>query len=499
MTRQLSALGLAVAIAIASTVGSASVAAQAKPATSARKASLDRSKVPEPAKQPVLRVPEWTRTKLNNGAELIVSQKKGLPLVTVNISFIGGSYQFEDPAKLGVAALTAQMLSEGTSTRSGDQLSEAMQMLGTQITSSVGTESGSLAFTALADKLEPALDLMADMLLNPSFPADALARRKGQTLVSLTQQKDQPPAIASKVFAKVNYGEAHPYGRRSNEATVQGIARDDVADFHRSYYKPGRALVTVVGDVDPVRVRAAFEKSFANWPAGGERPAFSYPAPPAPRPAAIYLVDKPKAAQSVVMIGGPGPTRNTPDYYALSVMNFILGGNFQSRLNYLIREVKGYSYGAASTFAYGKGPGPFSASSSVVTAKSDSSLIEFMNELRGAQGGRPFTDAEIKEAKQSLVQRLPDRFSSVNDISGAIAGIYLQDLPETYYQDYAARINAVTPEDLVRVAKRYIDLNTVNIVIVGDRAVIEEPLRRTGIAPIVLTDIEGRPVPAATP
>lgn len=489
MNRTFSLLLLAAAFA-------APLAAQAKqrPA-SVKKVALDRTKVPEPTRAPVLRVPTWTKTQLSNGAELIVSQKRDLPLLSVNITFLGGSNQFDAAEEIGVASFAAQMLSEGTSTRTGDQLADAQQMLGTQVFTNVGGESGSMGFTALSDKLEPALDLLADMLLNPSFPADALERLRAQRLVQLTQAKDQPGAIANNVFSKVVYGDAHPYGRVLSETATKAITRDDVMAFHQAYFQPGRAVITVVGDVDPARVRAAFEKAFANWKPGGERPTFSYPAVLASRATTIYLVDKPKSEQSVIAMGIPGPARDTPDYYAISVMNHILGGLFQSRLNHLIREVKGYSYGVSSSFGFGKGPGRFRAGGQIITQKTDSALIDFINELRGVQGGKPFTDDEIQQGKESLIQSLPRRFSSVDNISSAIATIYVDGVPETFFQDYAAKINAVTSDDLVRVATKYIDLDNMNIVIVGDRATIEESLRKTGIAPIVFLDIEGKPVP----
>jgi predicted Zn-dependent peptidase len=275
---------------------------------------------------------------------------------------------------------------------------------------------------------------------------------------------------------------------------VKAITRDDIVAFHKAYYQPGRAVITVVGDVDPAKVKASVEKAFASWAPGGARPAFSYPPAPAPKTRAIYLVDKPNAAQSVFQLGHPGPDRYTSDYFALQVMNTLLGGFFQSRLNHNIREVKGYSYGVNSGYAYGRGPGAFRAGGGIVTAKTDSALIEFMKELNGVRGDVPFTDDEIKQGKESLIQSLPETFSSVNGIRTAAAGIYVQDLPEDYYQQYAARVNAVTRDDLVRVARKYIDVEHLNIVIVGDRAVIEGALRKTGIAPIVLLDVDGRPV-----
>lgn len=455
---------------------------------------LDRTVPPPVAASPAIRIPTWTRTTLSNGADLIVTEKHDLPLVAVSINFVGGSFNFEAPDRLGVANLTAQMLTEGTTTRTGEQISDAQQLLGTSIFSNVSGESGSIGFTALKDKLEPALALVADMLVNPIFPPDALERLRGRRLVQLTQEKDQPNTIADNVFSKVLYGDVHPYGRVVTEKTVKAITRDDIVNFHQAYFRPGRAVITVTGDVKPAEVRAIVEKTLASWPKGGEKPKFDYPTPPALRAKTIYLIDKPKAAQSVFSIGIPGPSRDTPDYYALQVMNNMLGGLFQSRLNHNIREVKGYSYGVGSGFSYGRGPGAFEAGGGIVTAKTDSALIEFMKELQGAQGGVPFTEDELKQGKESLIQGLPRRFASVNGIGNAVGSIYIQNLPETYFQDYAAKINAVTSEDITRVAKKYIDLEHLNIVIVGDRATIEAPLRQTGIAPITVLDVEANPV-----
>jgi len=214
----------------------------------------------------------------------------------------------------------------------------------------------------------------------------------------------------------------------------------------------------------------------------------------APRSTAIYLVDKPGAAQSTFALGAPGPARNTPDYYALRVMNEMLGVLFQSRLNHNIREVKGYSYGVSSSFAYGRGPGAFRAGGEVVTAKTDSALIEFMKELRDIRGPRPPTDDELAQAKASLVQSLPEVFESVNGVNGGISTIYTQGLPEDYYQQFIRSVNAVTKEDVVRVAQKYIDPDHLALVIVGDREKIEAPLIATKIAPVIRLDITGDPI-----
>jgi zinc protease len=460
----------------------------------AQGAGFDRRVQPTPAPAPALQVPAWTATRLSNGAELIVSTRPGLPLVSVTVNFVGGASQFEPADHTGLAGFVAGMLSEGTTTRSGDQLSNELQLLGTSINVGIGSESGSVSFLAMADKLPATLDIMADMILNPAFPQESLERLRANTLVQLTQARDRTSAIAAVVFPRVLYGDAHPYGRSRTEQTVRAITRQDLVTFHRAYFQPGRAVITVVGDITPAEATAQLERALARWPAGGTRPDFTYPSVPAPGATTIYLVDKPGAAQSSFSIGLVGPPRSTPDYYALRVMNTMLGELFQSRLNANIREDKGFSYGVGSSFAYGRGPGPWRAGGDVRTDATDSALVEFMKEIRGIRGERAVTEDEMDAARAALIQSLPARLASVSGVGGLIGDLYVQGLPQDYYQRFAQAVTAVRPDDVVRVARQYVDPARLAIVIVGDRSVVEEPLRRTGIAPIVVLDMDGRPV-----
>jgi len=462
--------------------------------TASAQQGIDRKKIPPPAPAPVLHVPAWSKSVLANGAELIVSEKHDLPLVSFSMTFLGGDDQFEPAGRQGVASLTAALLSEGTKTRNGEALSNALQLLGTSVTSSVSGESGNVGFVSTSAKFGPTLDILADMLLNSTFPAAGLERLRGQRLVALTQARAQPGSIANRVFPRIVFGSNHPYGRLVTEESLKAITRDDIVAFHKAYYQPGRALITVVGDTTSSAVKPVIEKALAAWTKGGERPTFNYPAVSEPRQTTIFLVDKPGAAQSTFAIGRPGPPRSTPDYYALQVMNTILGGMFQSRLNANIREEKGYSYGVNSNFAYGKGPGAFRAGGDIVTAKSDAALVEFMKELRGIVGSRPITDEELTTAKDALIQRLPATFASVSSINSAITTLWTQRLPDDYYQQYANRVAAITKDDVLRVAKQYVTVDNLAVVIVGDRSVIEGPLKATGLAPIVLYDIEGNPL-----
>jgi zinc protease len=477
-TRRLTALALAFAFVVP-------VAAQQ---------TLDRSKIPPPGKTPALHVPVWTRATLANGAELVVSEKHDLPLVSFSLALLGGANQYEAVTKRGLASLVATMMSEGTKTRDGEALSSAMQLLGTTIGIGVGGETGSVNFQSTSAKFAPALDLLSDILLNPTFPADALERQRAQRLQALAQSKAQTSGLAARAFPRLLYGSSHPYGQYVTEDSYKGITRDDLVQFHRAYFQPGRAVVVVTGDITLSAAKAAVDKALSGWTKAGDKPAFTYPAVPDRRPATIYLVDKPGAAQSTFAIGNPGPPRSTSDYYALQVMNTILGGMFQSRLNANIREDKGYSYGVSSGFAYGKGPGAFRTGGEIVSAKSDAALVEFMKELRGIVGGKPVTDDELATAKDSLIQRLPGQFAAIGSITNAIVSLWTLGLPDTYYQDYTTKIGAITKQDVMRVAKQYIDLDHLAIVIVGDRASIEGPLKATGIAPVVTVDSDGLPV-----
>ena len=484
-----------VVAALASLTLVAPISAQQKAVQSgAASKTLDRTKIPTAARAADLHVPSWTKTTLADGAELVVSEKHDLPLVSFSINFVGGSAQFEPAGKTGLGSIVGQMLTEGTTRRTGDQISNDLQLLGTGIGASVSSESGRIAFTSTADKFEKALAILADVVENPSFPQEALDRLKGRLNVQLLQNRDRTSGIAGVVFPKVIYTTEHPYGVSLTPETLASITRDDVASFYKSYFQPGRAIITVVGDITPAAAKAAVDRELAGWARGGSIPSFTYPAVAAAKPTTIYLIDKPGAAQSTFAIGAPGPARDNPDYYAIRVMNEMLGVLFQSRLNHNIREVKGYSYGVFSNFAFGKGPGAFRAGGDIVTAKSDSALIEFMKELRDIRGTRPPTDDELKQAKASLVQSLPENFSSVFGINVSIGSLYVQGLPQDYYQQFARAVNAVTTDDVVRVAKTYIDPDHLAIVIVGDRSKIEAGLAAINVGPIVHLDVNGNPL-----
>jgi zinc protease len=343
----------------------------------------------------------------------------------------------------------------------------------------------------LTRNLDKAIEIYADVVQNPSFPASELESQRGRLLVGLRQQKANPNAISDVVYNKVLYG-SHAYGRSNTEATIKAITRDDLVAYYGSTYRPNNATLIVVGSFDKNALKGQLEKAFGGWK-GGDVSAKSLGMAQPLEKAGIYLVDRPNSAQSVVSIGQVGVDRMNPDYYAIQVMNTILGGGFTSRINMNLREDKGYTYGARSGFTFRRGAGPFSAGGDIQTAVTDKAIAEFMKELEGIRGARPVTQKELDYNKQSLIRRYPSGFETVGAISGQLANLVIYGLPDSYFNEYISKVNAVTIEDVDRVAKKYLDPSKMAIVVVGDRKVIEPGLKELGYS-ITILDTEGKPV-----
>jgi zinc protease len=275
------------------------------------------------------------------------------------------------------------------------------------------------------------------------------------------------------------------------------LSRDDVVAFHKRLYLPNNASLIVAGDTTPEAMIARLEEALKGW-TPGDPPRGSLPESPPGRPVTVYLVDKPGAAQSVLAVGQVGQPRSTPDYFPLTVMNEILGGQFSSRINLNLREDKGYSYGASSHFAFRLGPGPFQAGGSVQTDVTRAALVELIKELTDITGARPINDAELEFAKEQIIRGFPSRFETTSDVAGTLAELVLYHLPDDYFANYTARAGAVTGAEVNRVARKYLDPGHFTILVVGDRARVEPALKTLPYAQVVnVLDLEGNPIPNA--
>ena len=420
---------------------------------------------------------------------MIVEQHE-LPLADFVLVVKSGG-ETDESGKLGTATLATSLLKEGTTSRNSLQIADHEAFLGVDIFTDSGWDATTLQLHTPTAQLDSALALFADVALRPAFPANELERLRKNRLTSLLQVRDRGPEMANRAYAAIVFGPA-VYGRPLNgdEASTEAVQQSDVRRFYDTYFRPNNATLLVVGDVKPDDIERRVRALFGGW----ERravPAATYGQPTPAKATTIYVVDKPGAAQSSFRIGTVGVTRNTPDYFPLTVMNTVLGGSFTSRLNQSLRETKAYTYGASSGFSMRRAPGPFIASSEVVAAKTDSALIEFMKELRAIRDTVPRD--ELKKTKRYLQLQLPGSFETTGGIAGQLAQLVRYDVPLSFYNGYIAGVAGVTQADVQRVARQYIDPDKLSIVIVGDRKSIEPALKATKIGDVVVVDITGRP------
>ncbi|MGI8639995.1 MAG: M16 family metallopeptidase [Pyrinomonadaceae bacterium] len=462
------------------------------------KITSQEAKLPKPGPNPKFALPAIQKSKLTSGLEVWTVRQPELPIVAMNLVLKSGG-TLDPSEKSGVASMTASLLDDGTKTRSAVQIANQLQSIGAFLGTGSGWDSANVSMQTLTKNFDRAMDIFADVVVNPTFPGDELEKYRGRLLTTFQQRKDLPNSISDVVYNKVLYGKTHPYSKQlsGDVVSVKGISRGDLVDFYEANYRPNNAVLIVVGDVDQKTLMPKLEKSFAGWKATGDVKAFDVPEAMMMEKAGIYIVDKPGAAQSVVSIGQVGVARNSPDYIPLQVMNTILGGGFTSRVNMNLREEKGYTYGARTGYSFRRGAGPFSASADVQTAVTKESVAEFMRELRGIRGEIPVTQRELEYNKQSLIRRFPSGFETTGQISNQLANLVIYNLSDTYFNDYIQKVNAVTIEEVNRVANRYLSPDKMAIVVVGDRKTIEPGLRELGL-PVMILDTEGNSVVATT-
>ena len=457
-------------------------------------AAVDRTMPPTLGPLKPLKVPVVQTQMLANGLQLAVVEMHEVPVVDCLLLVQAGA-AYDPPDSPGLASFVAGMLDEGAGRRSALEIAEEADYLGAQFGTGAGMDNAQVSLHVPTARLAAALDLMADVALRPAFPDSEIARQRELRKNNILQLRDQPTAMAPLAFHAILFGASHPYGhpQGGTAASTAALDRGQVTRFYETYYRPGNAKLLFVGDVTPAEARKLAEARFGGW-AKGRVPARPTGEVPARTARTFYLVDKPGAPQSVIMIGNLGVPRSTPDYYALRVMNNLLGVSFTSRLNQNLRELHGYTYGARSSFDMYQQAGPFRASSSVHTAKTDSSLIEFLRELRRVRD-EPVPAEELAKSKAYIALGLPGEFETTQGAAGQFLDLLAHDLPLDSYDSFIDRIQAVTAEDVQRVARQYITPDQFAIVVVGDRSQIEAGIKALNEGPVELRDLWGQPAP----
>ena len=453
--------------------------------------------LPAGGPDPRFTLPQIQRRKLSNGLDVLIVEHHELPVVTMNVVVKGGSAA--DPAeRAGLATVTADLLDEGTTSRNALELSDRLASIGANLNSASDWDANRLTLTTLTRHFDEALGIYADVLMHPAFRANDVSRIRAQRLQGLVQSRDNATTIASEVYSAILFGAGHPYGhpQQGNEASIGAMTDADLKSFYSTYYKPNNSTLIIVGDVKPAEVVTRLESALKDWKPSTV-PAVDVNAKPPQRDrTTIYVVDRPGAAQSVINIGQIGVPRSTPDYFTRLVLNQMLGGAFVSRVNLNLREAKGYTYGARTSFDYRRGAGPFTANAGVQTAVTKESVSEFLKELRGIRGDIPITESELNQAKESLIRGFPRTFETPSQIAARLTDVALYGLSDNYFDTYISGIQKVTAADVTRVAREAIDPDHLAILVVGDRSVIEPGLRSLeGIGTTVtILDAEGRPV-----
>jgi predicted Zn-dependent peptidase len=447
----------------------------------------DRSGPPPLGEPPTLDLPPIQDFALDNGLRVMLMEKHQVPVVQLTV--LVGVGTANDPAdRVGLASMVGDMLDEGAGDRDALELADAVDFLGARLSTRADMSTTSASLYVAVDKLAAALPLLADVVLRPTFSQDELERKRASRLTSLLQAFDEPRAIASVLFARALYG-GHPYGNTpvGTVASIDALQIDDLRRFHADHFTASNATVIVVGDVTREAIVPQLERAFGGW-AAGDTPSSDLPPVPALGEREILLVDKPGAPQSEIRIGRIAAPRLTDDYFALQVLNTVLGGSFTSRLNQNLREDKGWTYGAGSSFSFRPLAGPFLASSAVQTDVTARALQEFFKEFDAIR--QPITADELNRAKNYEALGFPAAFQSVRGIAGSLEEIAEYDLPRDYLNHYVDRILAVTQRDVRDAARTYVTPDRFTVVIVGDREKIEPSIRALSLGPVRVLAVE---------
>jgi zinc protease len=413
-----------------------------------------------------------------------------MPVVAANLVFRTGSDA--NPAdKPGLANFVAAMLDEGTSTRSALQIADQVAQLGASLNTGSTMDSSTVSGRSLSKNFPALLDLMADVSLRPSFPAEEVERQRASRLAQLVQQRENPGQLAAQVTASALYGARHPYGYTEigTEPSVKAMSRDDMQQFWKQNFVPNNAALVVAGEMSMNELRALAEKSFGAWQRG--TPARPSLGSPATTQAKVIIVDKPGAPQTQVRVATIGAARSSPDFRPMQVMNLALGGQFGSRINMNLREEHGYSYGTYSQFQFRRSAGPFQVAGGVRTDVTGAAISEILKEIRGAVD-KPIAGEELASAKSSMVNSLAGAFETASNAVGNFSNVFVYDLPIDYYSHYAEQVNAVTPEQALAMAKKYLGPDRLVVIAVGDRSKIEPEIKKLNLGSIEVWSADGK-------
>jgi zinc protease len=436
---------------------------------------LDTRPLPGPPRD--YHFPRFERARLTNGLTVLHAHLPGRALLAATLIVPGGGWT-EPTDQAGVTVLTARALTEGTERRDAIEFIEASERLGAEIHADASWEALTASMEVPRSRFGDALALLAEMMFEPAFPGEEVDRLRDERLNDLLQAWSDPRRRAERVFPETIYRNSVPYSRplAGIQATVRGLDRDAVAARHAALLDPSAATLVVAGDLSGLSLERLAEEHLGQRPAGAASESPEREVDRHPDGAKVVLVDRPGAPQSELRIGHIGVPRQTPDFHAIAVLNAILGGTFNSRLNRVIREERGYTYGIHSSFDMRRRAGPFAVRCAVETAVTVPALLETVNIVRDMTEVAP-DDEEISTARDYLVGVFPLRFEGASQVAAALAGLVAFELPDDELDRYRPEVAAVDADAVMAAARRYIRPEDLSIVIVGDARQVEETLR----------------------
>ena len=456
----------------------------------------DRSKAPEPTAPPELKLPKLQRATLSNGLKVILAERHEVPLVDFTLVSDAG-FAADSLAAPGTANLAMRLLTFGTSTRNALQIDDQLQLLGAELHASSNLDGSFVSLSALKSKLDPSLDLFADVVLNASFPEADFKREQKQVVAGIDREQNAPTTAALRVFPALLYGAGHPYANpltgSGTKDSVAKLTREDLVKFRETWLRPNNSTLIVAGDTTLAETTPQLEKFFAGWKSGSVPHKSVKKVPLVPK-SAVYLIDKPGALQSVIVAAQVAPPTSNPNEIAIRVMNDSLGGLFGSRLNMNLREDKHWSYGVRSILRDAQAQRPFYTVAPVQTDKTKEAMAEMDKEFRGMAGGHPIATDELTKLQANETLKLPGSRETLDELGQSIVDIVQFGLPDDYYETYASKVRALKTDDVNSAAKEVVHPDNLIWIVVGDRAKIEGGVRELGLGELHFLDADGKPL-----
>jgi len=454
---------------------------------------VDRSKLPETGEPPAGEFPKLQRLTLSNGLKVVLAERHNVPLIDFSM-IVDAGYAADQFGAPGTAKLAMNMLDEGTNSRTALEISDELALLGARLSAGSDLDASTVSLSALKSNMRPSLDLFADVILHPSFPEKDFQRLQVQRISDIQREKVTPMRMAVRVFPVVLYGKQHAYGNpftgSGTVESIEGLSRDDLRNFHNTWFRPNNATLVVVGDITLDQLKPEIESRFSQWESG-EIPQKNLGKVQERETPVVYIVDRPGSIQSMIFAGNVAPPQYNPDEAAIQTLNNIIGGEFTARINMNLRENKHWSYGAFTLLWSAKGQRPFFAYAPVQSDKTAQAMVEMRKEFTQIIGENPPTATEFARTQKNQILQLPGSWETIGSVESDLSDLVKYGLEDSFYQEKAKRIRGLTLEQIQETAQNIVQPDQMVWVVVGDRSKIVDEIKENGFSEIHFVDADG--------